>query len=57
MKHAVTQTAYPDGTIVTYLSGMEPIKPKNLGDIMKQAVFNEVTAPEQKANVGLKKAS
>jgi hypothetical protein len=40
----ITNTAYPDGTVVMYLNGMTPPAVKNLGDIMKQAVFLAITA-------------
>lgn len=40
----ITNTAYPDGTVVMYLNGMTPPPVKNLGDIMKQAAFSVITA-------------
>lgn len=39
----ITNTAYPDGSVVMYLHGMRPPEIKNLGFIMKQAVFNAIT--------------
>ena len=35
----ITNTAYPDGTVVIYLNGMTPPPLKNLGEIMKEAAF------------------
>lgn len=35
----ITNTAYPDGTVVMYLNGMTPPPIKNLGAIMKEAAF------------------
>ncbi len=39
----IKQTAYPDGTVVNYLYGMEQPEVKNLGHIMKEAVYNHIT--------------
>lgn len=40
----ITNTAYPDGSVVMYLHGMTPPEIKNLGFLMKQAVFNAMTS-------------
>lgn len=51
----ITNTAYPDGTVVMYLHGMTPPQPKNLGYIMKQAAFLAITSENVKTPVRLKK--
>ncbi|HXH98899.1 MAG TPA: hypothetical protein VNI52_01430 [Sphingobacteriaceae bacterium] len=38
----ITNTAYPDGSVVMYLHGMMPPAIKNMGSIMKQAVYNSI---------------
>lgn len=39
----IKQTAFPDGTTVKYLYGMEQPEVKNLGHLMKEAVYNYIT--------------
>jgi hypothetical protein len=51
----ITNTAYPDGTVVMYLHGMTPPPIKNLGSIMKQAAFMAVTGDDIKTPVKLEK--
>ena len=51
----ITNTAYPDGTVVMYLHGMSRPQVKNLGSIMKQAAFLAVTSDNVQAPVRLKK--
>ena len=38
----IKQTAYPDGTTVKYLYGMAQPEVKNLGHLMKEAVYNYI---------------
>lgn len=38
----IKQTAYPDGTVVKYLYGMTQPEVKNLGHLMKDAVYNYI---------------
>ena len=51
----ITNTAYPDGTVVMYLHGMTPPPIKNLGAIMKQAAFMAVTGDDIITPVKLEK--
>lgn len=51
----ITNTAYPDGTVVMYLHGMTPPPLKNLGAIMKRAAFLAVTEDNIQTPVKLEK--
>lgn len=38
-RYKISHTAFPDGSIIQYMYGMEKPEIKNLGDIMKTSLF------------------
>jgi hypothetical protein len=38
-RYKISHTAFPDGSIIKYLYGMDKPEIKNLGDIMKTSLF------------------
>ena len=38
-RYKISHTAFPDGSIVQYMYGMEKPEIKNLGEIMKTSIF------------------
>lgn len=45
-RYKISHTAFPDGSIIKYLYGMDKPEIKNLGDIMKTSLFK---ATQEKA--------
>jgi hypothetical protein len=59
-RYKISHTAFPDGSIVQYMYGMEKPEIKNLGEIMKTSIFKatqDKTAWITKLRLGEQQAS